>query len=96
MRLADDGSRGTVIRFDDTRLNVAGFDFPFKLNENKDVLKLRVFVDKGVPEVFVNDGRVAGTHLVFPAPDNLDVEMFSEGGMTRVKSLKTWDIKSIR
>ena len=95
VHLADDGSRGTVIRFDGTRLNVAGFDFPFQLTENENVLKLHVFVDKGVLDVFVNDGRAAETRLAFPAPDDLGVAVFSEGGMVRVRSLQAWKMKSI-
>jgi len=95
VHVADDGSRGTEIRWDGTRLHVAGFDFPFELSENERVLKLHLFVDKGVVDLFVNDGRAAETRLVFPPAEDLGVEVFAEGGAARFKSLEAWTMNSI-
>ena len=61
---------------------------PFALKRGES-LKLRVFVDKSVIEVFAND-RQAITRRVYPVhPDSLGVSVFSVG-LAKVKRLKTW------
>jgi beta-fructofuranosidase len=55
-------------------------------------LKLRVFVDRSVVEVFAN-GRQAVMRRVYPSrPDSLGVKVFSAGGPARVTSLRAWDM----
>lgn len=55
-------------------------------------LRLRVFVDKSVVEVFAN-GRQAVMRRIYPArPDSLDVVLFTQGGPLHVSQLEAWDI----
>ncbi len=55
-------------------------------------LKLRVFVDKSVVEVFAND-RQAISRRVYPArSDSLGVHLFAVGGRTRFRTVKAWEI----
>ncbi len=55
-------------------------------------LKLRVFVDKSVIEVFAND-RQAVMRRIYPSrPDSLGVKLFSTGGEARVVDLQAWDM----
>ena len=55
-------------------------------------LKLRVFVDKSVVEVFANS-RQAIARRVYPSrKDSIRVHLFSTGGDARVHSLKAWKI----
>lgn len=64
---------------------------PFELTEGER-LKLRVFVDKSVVEVFAN-GRQAVMRFIYPSqPDSLGVSLFSTGGTTRVHTLQSWKI----
>jgi beta-fructofuranosidase len=64
---------------------------PFKLNQGEP-LKLRVFVDKSVVEVFAN-GRQAVMRRIFPAEaESLGVSMFSAGGTTQVRTFESWHI----
>lgn len=58
-------------------------------------LKLRVFVDQSSIEVFVNDGEVVLTSLVFPYPGSTGAEIFSTGGATSLASVKAWELSSI-
>ena len=64
---------------------------PFELKEGER-LELRVFVDKSVVEVFAN-GRQAIARRIYPSrADSMGVSLFSTGGTTRVRSLKSWKI----
>ena len=55
-------------------------------------LKLRVFVDKSVVEVFAN-GRQAVMRRIYPSrADSVAVRLFSNGGPVSVPSLDAWDM----
>jgi sucrose-6-phosphate hydrolase SacC (GH32 family) len=54
---------------------------------------LRLFVDRGVLEVYCNG--VAITHKCFAGPDRVEVFAFSEGGTAVLTSLEAWKMKSI-
>lgn len=64
---------------------------PLRLEE-KECLKLRVFVDKSVVEVFANR-RQAVMRRIYPVHhDSVGVKVFAEAGMARVTSFKSWHI----
>jgi beta-fructofuranosidase len=103
--VSPDGQEETVISYDasksklkvDTRnsgpegtpKNVEAGPFSLKANES---LKLRIFVDRSVVEVFAN-GRQAVMRRIFPSqPDSLGVSIFSKDGSTKVNVLKSWHI----
>jgi sucrose-6-phosphate hydrolase SacC (GH32 family) len=55
-------------------------------------LKLRVFVDKSVVEVFAN-GRQAVMRRIYPSrSDSVGVALFSTGGDARVPKVEAWDL----
>ena len=55
-------------------------------------LKLRIFVDRSVVEVFANDGRQALARRIYPSRDSVGVRLFSQGGDARIRSLQAWRI----
>ena len=56
-------------------------------------LKLRIFVDRSVVEVFANDGRQALARRIYPSRrDSVGVRLFSQGDGARVRSLQAWRI----
>ena len=64
---------------------------PFKLLKGE-TLKLRVFLDKSIIEVFAND-RQCVTQRIYPSrKDALGVSLFCKGGSAKVLSLKAWDM----
>lgn len=64
---------------------------PFELKAGEP-LKLRVFVDKSVVEVFAND-RQAVMRRVYPSrPDSVEVRLFSKGGTAEVSVLEAWEM----
>jgi beta-fructofuranosidase len=64
---------------------------PFELKVDEP-LKLRVFVDKSVVEVFAN-GRQAVMRRIYPSrKDSVGVALFSNGGPAGVTTLEAWDM----
>lgn len=67
---------------------------PFTPKDGK--IKFHVFVDQSSIEVFVNDGALVMTSLVFPYSNGLGIETFSLNGQTTtMTSLKIWELASI-
>ncbi|MEI7837614.1 MAG: glycoside hydrolase family 32 protein [Planctomycetota bacterium] len=64
---------------------------PMKLGKNEP-LKLRVFVDRCMLEVFANDGRQALSRIVLPAKGHTGIKLFATGGAMMATSAGTWDI----
>ena len=74
----------------DTQEQVA----PFEL-EAGETLKLRVFLDRSVLEVFAN-GRQYVTQRIYPnRNDSLGVYLFARGGKVSVKYLDAWDMEPV-
>ena len=65
---------------------------PFELKADEP-LRLRVFVDKSVVEVFANGGRQAVTRRMYPSrADSVGVSLFARGGAARVRAVNAWDM----
>lgn len=58
-------------------------------------ITFHVFVDQSSIEVFVNDGALVFTSLVFPYSSSHGIEVFSENGSTTMENLTLWKLKSI-
>ncbi len=95
LRSSDDGGKAITLRYAGGTLNAAGTEVPITLDDQTRSLKLHVFVDRCVMEVFINDGQQAVTRVEYPGEDNLGVGVFAEGGTATVKSFDAWQMKSI-
>lgn len=65
---------------------------PLKITNNQ--LKLQLFMDTSSIELFVNDGEVAVTSLLFPKGSR-EIVLFSNEGTTNVVDLKLTELDSI-
>jgi len=65
---------------------------PFELKRGEE-LNLRVFLDKGMVEVFAND-RQAAVYMHKHSKENVGISLFSKGGDIEAK-VKAWKMKSI-
>ncbi len=110
LKLLQRSNQGTVIRCDTGRniisLNRASSgktDFhssfadlceaPFALQDG--AVRLHLFVDSSSVELFVNDGVPALTALVFPAPADRPVELWSSNDTLTIKEMNVWRIRPI-
>lgn len=67
---------------------------PLRL-EPDEMLKLHIFFDRSVIEVFAN-GRVCLTSRIYPTRgDSQDVSFFAEGGDAHINSVNIWEPVSI-
>ena len=64
---------------------------PMKLG-TKEVLKLRVFVDRCMVEVFANDGRLALSRVIYPSQGATGIKLYARGGAARASAVSVWDI----
>tara|TARA_Y100000588_G_scaffold324040_1_gene356935 strand:- start:1564 stop:3132 length:1569 start_codon:yes stop_codon:yes gene_type:complete len=60
-----------------------------------DLLRLRVFVDRSVVEVFVGDQQCLTLRTYPSREDSAGVALFARGGPARLQSLSAWSMKSI-
>ena len=66
---------------------------PFELADGER-LKLHIFLDRSVLEIFAN-GRQCMTQRIYPTrEDSLGVSVFSSGGETTLKSLDVWEMRT--
>ena len=63
------------------------------VNPIEGIIKLHVFIDHSLVEIFVNDGEVVLSESVFPTKSDATVESYSIGGAGKVK-LKAWELNS--
>ena len=63
--------------------------------ENDEPLKLRVFIDKSVVEVFANGKQVLGVRVYPSRNDSMGVSLRSQGQDSELKLLEAWQMKSI-
>ena len=67
---------------------------PIQLTSNE--IKFHVFVDQLSVEVFVNDGDVVLTSLMFPNPNyQKGFQVFSKNAPSKLKEFHAWELKSI-
>ena len=63
------------------------------IESGKDVLKLRLFVDKSSVEAFGDGGRFAMTNQVFPSEPYNHIDFYSKGGAYKVDSFVIYKLK---
>ena len=104
VRASGDGQEETLLYydaprrelvFDATRSGGAGRKIieraPFALKPDE-TLKLRVFVDKSVVEIFANDRQAIGRRVYPVRNDSLDVSLFALGGAAQFKHVRAWEV----
>ena len=64
---------------------------PFELSPGEP-LKVRVFLDRSIVEVFIN-GRQSLTQRIYPSRgDSMGMRVFSRGGRAKVPRIEAWDM----
>jgi sucrose-6-phosphate hydrolase SacC (GH32 family) len=59
-------------------------------------LKLHIFVDRSVIEIFANGGRTCLATRIYPLrPDSLGMGLFARTGTAKLKSMDIWTLKPI-
>jgi fructan beta-fructosidase len=108
IRLAKGGAEETVIQyvaatgelqFDRRRSGNVAFNKAFASVESalverqNSTIKLRIFVDKSVVEVYVNNGAQVITDQIFPTNGTNSIQLFAEGGTALFRNVSLWQLK---
>jgi len=64
---------------------------PMKLGKNE-ALKLRVFIDRCMVEVFANDGRLVLSRVVYPPHGATGIKLYAKGGSAKASVVRAWDM----
>jgi beta-fructofuranosidase len=91
---SDDGKKAVPVTFDGRRLRVAGLDVPLQFPAGEKALRLHVFLDHSVLEVYAN-GRACVTRVIQAAPEQQGVSLLARGDGARLRSLQCWPVGSI-
>ena len=75
-------------------LDVAGTRLPLR-RQAGETLRLHLFLDHSVMELFVQDGAAAVTRVDYAPEDDLALAVFAESGSATVVSLEAWEMASI-
>ena len=96
VRCSENGSDGISLRYGEGILNVAGTEVPLTVGKGgSPTLRLHLFLDRSVLEVFVDGGRSAVTRVNYADEEDLGIRVFAENGAALLKSLDVWQMKSI-
>lgn len=91
LRAGDSSEPSLSIRYDGENLSVAQTSVPFALGTHP-LLRLRLFVDRSVSELYVNDGALVVT-VVSPMPENaLDLEIDPQGSELELIAFNAWEM----
>ena len=91
VRASNSSDPALAITYDGTLLSLGETSIPFALRD-KEPLKLHLFIDRSVSELYVNDGRAVIT-VVIPMPTTLvDVEIDAHGGNVELLDFNAWEL----
>lgn len=94
LRRSVDGSRSIDITYDGSVLDVVGTQIPLLLGFDEP-LKLHIFLDKALLELFVNGGRIAVTRVIDAPVEDLGVELVAQDDTISVIALEAWELQTI-
>jgi len=83
-----------MLNYDGLELQVLNAKAPLSLAKGERKLKLRIFIDRSVLEVFANE-TVCVTKTIAPLEANASLEIRAEGGNANAKRIQAWPIKTI-
>jgi len=89
----DTGADAVRIRYDGQMLDANGTVLPRVLGDDPRRLKLHLFYDKSVMELFINNGVQTVTRVAIPPSSALHLEASATGGAATLRSLSIWPIK---
>lgn len=89
-----DKSPPIVLSFDGSELQVLDAKAPLQLKPGESELKLRIFIDRSVLEVFAND-TVCITKTISPFASNPALKIRADSGGAMIKQLQAWPMRSI-
>jgi beta-fructofuranosidase len=92
----DTGATAVRIRYDGRALDANGTVLPRVLGDDPRRVKLQLFYDRSVMELFINDGLQTVTRVALPPSPALHLEVAATGGAAILRAATVWPIKPSR
>jgi beta-fructofuranosidase len=89
-----DNARPVVLNFSGSEFKMMDAEAPLSLGEAGRKLNLRIFIDRSVLEVFVNE-TVCATKIIAPLDASATLKIRAQGGAANAKLVQAWPVKSI-
>jgi len=83
-----------LLKFNGKELQLIETKAPLTLSKWERMLKLRIFIDRSVLEVFVNN-TICVTHVISPLKDSPSLQIRVDGGPSIAKRIQAWPMKTI-
>jgi beta-fructofuranosidase len=98
LRRSAEGREQTVVLFDRAKKQLQAGEArgAFELGKDEKALRLHVFLDRSVLEVYANGRECASSPVSARGKDSLGAELFCTGGPVKVRSLDVWEMKQAR
>lgn len=83
------------LRFDRSRSDGWSEGIPsVKLESGGDTLKLHIFIDTCMVEVYTENNRTVMTNNIYPDPASVGLDVFTLGGQANIISIDIWKLRS--
>ena len=92
LRCDENGTGGLTIDYDGRALRVCETSVELP---GRQEITLRIFLDRTVLEVFVNDGEQAITQVAYAAQEHQGVWLYADGGEAIFANVSAWKMQSI-
>ena len=89
-----EGASRLVVTLHDSEVKLMGMTLPLSNIKGQRKLHLRLFVDRSVAELFVND-VVCATKIISPLGTNSTLKASGESGELHLSLVKGWEMKTI-
>jgi beta-fructofuranosidase len=98
LRRSPDGREQTVVLFDRAKKQLQAGEArgAFDLLKDEKALRLHVFLDRSVLEVYANGRECASSPASARGKDSLGAELFCTGGPVKVRTLDVWEMKPMQ
>jgi beta-fructofuranosidase len=91
---ATNDTPSVVLSFSGSKFTMMDAESPLSFAEKERRLRLRIFVDRSVLEVFVND-EICATKVISPWAGDEVMEIRAEGSAAKAKLVEAWPMKTI-
>jgi beta-fructofuranosidase len=107
INIGGDGAKNLGFRFNDEKGNPFEImltpetiflgEEPIKVEPVLDekIRQVRLFFDRTIIEIFVNDGLLCATKVIYPDNENLNFEVFNKGEKISIAAIDIWNMSSI-
>jgi beta-fructofuranosidase len=94
-RFADESGKAFEVDLRPTLFKMGDQESQIEPGLGQRINNIRIFFDRTILEIFVNNGAACATKVIYPDRDNFNIEIFSDDQNAVIEEFKMWDMKAI-